>query len=112
MSKQIYQLTNSDLKKCTINKDEIPAKLEQFDAENKVKLGKKFALKKRDYASQLMILTQGYKQGCWQGRLDKYNGEEYTKTDDECYNLGYYRGFNENVNGWIADAKKSNPNFQ
>lgn len=111
MSKRIYELVKSDFKKITLTKEEIPVKLEEFDV-NKEKLGKKFGLKKRDYAISCMSCTKEYREGFGQGRLDKYLGLEYQeKADDKCYNLGYYKGFNENIWGWINDAKKTNPNF-
>jgi hypothetical protein len=59
-----------------------------------------------------MACTREYSQGCWQGKLDRASGLEYSEERNEnVYNLGYYRGYNENLHGYIADAKKSNPNF-
>jgi hypothetical protein len=112
MDRRIYKLTSQDLKKVSIIKEDIPVLLEKFDA-NKEKYGKKFALKKRDYAAQILGGTAEYRQGCGQGRLDKYLGLEYAeKTDDAAYNSGYYNGYTQNIHGWIEDAKKMNPNFK
>lgn len=113
MDKQIYQLTKQDLKKVRMTKEQIPTELEKFDVENKKKLGKKFGLKKRDFAESLLRGTVEYRHGCGQGRLDKYLGLEYAeKTGDNAYNMGYYEGYGQKVSGWIEDAKKTNPNFQ
>jgi hypothetical protein len=112
MDKKIYQLTTQDLKKIRHTKEDIPAMLEKFD-ENKEKLGKKFAIKKRDFASSILGGTKEYVQGCGQGRMDKYLGLPYAeKTDDTAYNSGYYNGYNQNIHGWIKDAKEKNPNFK
>lgn len=112
MDRKIYQLTPQDLKKINHTQEEIPTMLEKFD-EKKEQLGKKFALKKRDYAAQLLGGTKEYVQGCGQGRLDKYLKLPYAeKTDDPAYNSGYYHGYEQNIHGWIADAKKMNPNFK
>lgn len=113
MERKIYQLTPQDMKKIHHTQDDIPAMLEQFDVENKKKLGKKFGLKKRDYAASILGGTKEYVQGCGQGRLDKYLGLEYAeKTDDPAYNSGYYNGYSQNIHGWIKDAKRMNPNFK
>lgn len=112
MERRIYQLTPQDLKKINHTQEEIPELLKKFD-ENKAKLGKKFAIKKRDYAASLLGGTKEYVQGCGQGRLDKYLGLPYAeKTDDPAYNSGYYHGYEQNIHGWIADAKRVNPNFK
>lgn len=107
-----YQLTPSDLKKVTIKKEDIPAALEKFDKENKEKLGKKFGLKKRDFASDIQAATAEYRQGVGQGRLDRANGLPYReKTDIPEYNHGYYNGYNANPSGYLKDAVNTNPNF-
>lgn len=112
MDRRIYELTPQDLKKVTVTKEEIPELLKQFDA-NKEKYGKKFALKKRDYAADLLGGTKEYRLGCGQGRMDKYLGLPYAeKTDDPAYNSGYYHGYEQNIHGWIKDAKRMNPNFK
>lgn len=64
-----YVLTPSDLKKVTVKEDDIPRLLEEWDKENKEKLGKKWGLKKRDYAGALQRNTESYKLGLGQGRL-------------------------------------------
>ena len=107
-----YELTPQDMKKIRYNQVDIPAMLEKFD-ENKAKLGKKFAIKKRDYAASLLGGTKEYVLGCGQGRLDKYLDLPYAeKTDDPAYNSGYYNGYSQNIHGWIKDAKEKNPNFK
>lgn len=113
MERKIYQLAPQDMKKIRHTQEDIPAMLEAFDKENKAKLGKKFAIKKRDYAASILGGTKEYVLGCGQGRLDKYLGLEYAeKTDDPAYNSGYYNGYGQNIHGWIKDAKEKNPNFK
>jgi hypothetical protein len=112
MERRIYELTPQDLKKISHTQEEIPAMLEKFN-ERKAELGKKFALKKRDYAASVLGGTKEYVLGCGQGRLDKYLGLPYAeKTDDPAYNSGYYHGYEQNIHGWIKDAKRMNPNFK
>ena len=107
-----YVLTPSDLKKVTVKEDDIPRLLEEWDKENKEKLGKKWGLKKRDYAGALQRNTESYKLGLGQGRLDKINGIPYVeKGTDKAFNSGYYTGWNDNPSGWLKDAKEKNPNF-
>lgn len=107
-----YVLTPSDLKKVTVKEADIPRLLEEWDKENKEKLGKKWGLKKRDYAGSLQRNTESYKLGLGQGRLDKINGIPYVeKGTDKAFNSGYYTGWNDNPSGWLKDAKEKNPNF-
>jgi hypothetical protein len=107
-----YKLTPSDLKKIKIEVDDIPRLLEEWDKENKEKLGKKWGLKKRDYAANLLTSTKSYRLGLGQGHLDRINGIPYLeKGDDKGFNMGYFTGWNDKPSSWLPDAKKLNPNF-
>src|SRR4030042_1233979 len=67
---------------------------------------------KKQYATQMMQTSREYQIGLWQGKLDRCNNLEYSEERNEnTYNLGYYRGYNENIHGYIHDVIKSNPNF-
>ncbi len=57
--------------------------------------------------------TREYQIGLWQGKLDKANKVDYCeKSGEKSYNLGYYRGYNETIWGYIRDAIRTNPNFK
>lgn len=115
MERKIYELTAGDLKKISIHtEEEYKAKLAEFD-QYKAELGKKFGLKKRDYASQLLRRTAVYFQGKGQGALDLASGLDYqadTNKSEEfgnAYNLGYYTGYESRAN--LRDLIAHNPNF-
>ena len=106
-----YKLTPGDMKKITKTREELPGLLVKFD-ERKEELGKKFGLKKRDYAADIQAGTAEYRTGVGQGRLDRVNGKPYAqKTEIPEYNHGYYNGYKANPSGYLRDAIKTNPNF-
>lgn len=112
MERRIYKITEKQEKRLNpISENDRVALLEKFN-EKKEELGKKFGLKKRDYAASLIATTREYIQGCWQGKLDNCSDLPYAeKTENKNYNLGYYRGYNENKNGYIDSAINNNENF-
>lgn len=115
MSRKIYQLTAKDVKKATtLTEAEYNEKLADFD-KNKADMGKKFGLKKRDYAVQLLRSTAAYIEGKGQGALDLAHNLGYsadtnsTNSFQNAYNLGYHNGFTSPAN--IRDLIAHNPNF-
>lgn len=113
MDRKIYKLTEKQASRVQpFSQENYVSALKAFDV-NKEKYGKKFGLMKRDYAASLMTCCTEYVQGCWQGKLDRCAGLDYweEKNKNKSYNLGYYRGYNENPSGYLRDAKISNPNF-
>lgn len=113
--RKIYKLPANDLKKITINSEaEYKDRLAEFDI-NKEALGKKFGLKKRNFASQLLRSTREYYQGKGQGLLDLACKLPYaadtndSETFGNAFNLGYHTGYTSPAN--LRDAKMHNPNF-
>jgi len=110
-----YELTPADLKKVRIETlEQYQAALAAFDA-NKPRLGKRFGLAKRQFASELLRTTRAYYEGKGAGALDLAEGNEYAakRCDAEefanAWNLGYYTGFGS-VNN-LRDLIAHNPNF-
>lgn len=112
MERRIYKITEKQEKRLNpISEDRRIELLKEFDMK-KEKLGRKFGLAKRDFAAGLLTTTREYIQGCWQGKLDNCSGIQYVeKTGDKNYDLGYYRGYNENKNGYIDSVIEHNENF-
>ncbi len=112
MERRIYKITEKQEKRLNpITEERKIELLKEFDTK-KEKLGRRFGLAKRDYAASLLTSTREYLQGCWQGKLDNCSNLPYAeKTDIKNYNLGYYRGYNENKNGYINSAIEHNENF-
>lgn len=113
--RKMYELTKSDLRKISVHSEEdYREQLAAFDSE-KPRLGKRFALRKRDHASSLLRCTREYMQGKGQGALDLANGLPYqadTNNSAEftnAYNLGYYTGYESRSN--LRDLIEYNPNF-
>lgn len=110
MERRIYKLTKGNEKKISVQTEDIDNMVNEF-SENTT--GKNKGLKVRDYKLSLMAQTREYIQGCWQGKLDRVSGLDYSEErNDSAYNLGYYRGYNENPSGYKRDAIQSNPNFE
>jgi hypothetical protein len=69
-----------------------------------------WGLLKRDYVLGGMTTTREYQMGLWQGRVDKARGLEYSEERNEnTYNLGYYRGYDEyesNRRGWDSATRQ------
>jgi len=109
-----YALTPSDRKKIA------PGTVEELKAEaaakidaQREKLGRKYGIAKRDAVANALTLSEGYRLGLGQGKLDRYNDLDYSEQRESPeYNLGYYTGWHDNPSGWLKDALKSNPNFQ
>jgi len=112
MNYKTYKITEKQEKKLNpISEDRRVEMLKEFDAK-KEKLGRRFGIAKRDFAAGLLTTTREYIQGCWQGKLDNCSDLPYAeKTENKNYNLGYYRGYNENKNGYIDSAINNNENF-
>lgn len=113
--RKLYELTAGDLKKITVNSEaEYKARLAEFDV-NKESLGKKFGLRKRNFASTLLRSTREYYQGKGQGLLDLACKSPYaadtndSETFGNAFNLGYHTGYTNPAN--LRDAKMHNPNF-
>lgn len=108
MSRQIYNLTKSDLKKV-----QTPEQAAQAIAEveaDKARLGKKYSIRKRDVFASNLRRTAEYFQGKGQGALDRANGLEYSEERSEsAFNLGYYTGYTETSN--LKDLIAHNENF-
>lgn len=114
--RKIYELTANDLKKISINSEsEYKSRLTEFDS-HKEALGKKFGLKKRDFAATLLRSTREYYQGKGQGLLDlacklPYSADtNKSETFGNAYNLGYHTGYTNPSN--LRDAKMHNANFK
>jgi len=108
MERKIYQMTEKQIEKYQpFNHDYYEQSLAAFDV-NKEKLGKKFGLKKRDYASTMIRQSREYAQGMWQARLDRFMNVNYIDDkSNKYYSLGYYTAWNESgINGI-----ENNPNF-
>lgn len=112
---QNYKLTASDLKKIRIStEEEYVAALAGFDV-NKERMGRRFGLAKRDYASRLLRSTESYFLGKGQGALDLAMAKPYmgagtkTETFQNAWNLGYHTGYTNRSN--LKDLIEHNENF-
>jgi len=113
MKRRMYKLTKSNEKKIVTEPNDIDKLVSRFDEKkSEYKTGQMFGMAKRDYKCALIAGTRDYIIGCWQGKLDNVEGLEYSEErNDKYYNLGYYRGYNENPRGYLNDAINGNPNF-
>lgn len=118
MERQIYQPTKNQIEKwnkfveC---KPELPSDEEIKGRWSKSHHGKTtgWGLLKRQLVVEQLKYDADYQLGLWQGKLDRCNGIDYSEERNEkTYNLGYYRGYNENIHGYLIDAIKTNPNFK
>jgi len=110
MERKLYKLTDGNKKKITVNPEDIDNLVSEYS--KSLKSSKKKGLMVLDYKLKLMAKTEDYILGCWQGKLDKSSGLEYSEErNDNFYNLGYYRGYTEKTSGYLADAINSNSNF-
>jgi len=107
-----YALTKTDLKKVS-DKDLETLKAEaaaRIDAD-KERLGKRYAVRKRDAVGGCLTVTREYRRGLGQGKLDKLNGRPYTEERlGPDYNVGYHEGFDKYVRD-IKDEAEHNPNM-
>lgn len=115
MERKIYVLTPRDIERATIRTEaEYKEKLAEFD-QNKESMGKRFGMKKRDYAVSLLRCTVAYVEGKGQGALDLAHQLTYqadtnsTNSFQNAYNLGYHNGYTNPSN--IRDLIAHNPNF-
>lgn len=115
MERQMYQPTEKQEEKWSKLSMEMPSDDEIKALWKKSHHGVEsgWGMLKRQYATQIMQTSREYQIGLWQGKLDKCNGLEYSEERNEnTYNLGYYRGYNENIHGYINDVIRVNPNFK
>jgi hypothetical protein len=115
VGRQKYKLTASDLKKIRIStEEEYVAALAGYDV-NKERMGRRFGLAKRDYASRLLRSTESYFLGKGQGALDLAMSKPYmgagtkTETFQNAWNLGYHTGYTSRSN--LKDLIAHNENF-
>lgn len=111
---RIYLLTPSDRRKIAPGTvEELKARAAALVDAQREKLGRKYGLTKRDAVANALTLSEGYRRGLGQGKLDRYNEVEYSEQRGSPeYNLGYYTGWHDNPAGWLQDALRTNPNFQ
>ncbi len=109
---ETYALTATDLKK--VSPKDLETLKEEAAAEidaDKDRLGKRYAVRKRDAVASCLRVTAEYRRGLGQGKLDKLNGREYASERlGPDYNLGYHEGYVMDT----FDIKKEaehNPNF-
>lgn len=109
---ETYALTKTDMKKVS-EKDLETLKAEaaaEIDAD-KERLGKRYAIRKRDAVASCLRVTREYRRGLGQGKLDKLNGQDYaSERFGPDYNLGYHEGYAEEVFR-IKDEAEHNPNM-
>ena len=116
MKRKMYTPTESQEKRwAAVRPLEMPTD-EEFKANWKRRHHGKltgWGLGKRDFIVKNLKQTREYQMGLWQGSVDAARGIEYqheAMSDENvnCYNLGYYRGYNEytrNRRGWDAETR-------
>jgi hypothetical protein len=115
-NRKIYKLTEKQIEKINqYNETFIMPTDEEIKKEWQKRHHNKltgWGMLKANYILKSMKGDIEYQLGLWQGKLDNVCGLEYSEERNEkSYNLGYYRGYNENLNGYLNDVKKTNPNF-
>ncbi len=109
--KKIYQITENDQKKAEKNQRQAEGRLVEIER-NKISLGKKYSLQKRNATAAILKGNIEYLRGQGQGRLDQLMELAYTdERVNESYNMGYHDGYTANRNGWLADLRDKNDNF-
>ena len=114
MDRQIFKPTEKQTKKWADMEFAMPADEEIKSEFARAHHGKTagWGMLKSKYATSALAASPEYQQGLWQGKLDRCNGLDYSEErNDKSYNLGYYRGYSENIYGYLADCIRTNPNF-